>query len=435
MLPHLKYSRNILIAVCITLSLVLIPFTLVRAQDSITIEYWNINTDTFGGPQVDTLVASFEEANPGVNVEARSFSEYLVLLQTVETSIAGGNPPDIVQVGYPFLNYVGSSLPYVPVSDLVEDYGGEEFLAQFPQNILDIPVVNGEQIGMAYSLSVPVVYYNADLMAEAGLDPDNPPRTIQEWRDAGAVIQEELGIPAILWGYEQDNWTTQGFINSNGGELLECVDGEYQAAFDGEGAIQGLRTWRELIEAGYSLDVSNEEARQALLSGQTVAWVHSIAARAGIQRDADFDLRAVEYPQHGDNEVRVPGGGNMLVIFSEDDARREAAWNFMQHLLSPAGFTEWTKGTGYVPLIPGLTEDPDYLADFVAENPIQQVGIDMLENAVTWVSFPGPNGLAAGLELFEATELVLSGQDSAETALSNAAEEVNDLIEGQSCGG
>lgn len=432
---YTRYSPKVL-AVCIVLALLIMPVSAIhtQAQDTVTIEYWNINTDTFGGPQVATLIESFEEANPGINVEARSFSEYLVLLQTAETSIAGGNPPEVVQVGYPFLNYVGSNLPYVPIAELVEKFGGEEFLAQFPQNILDIPVVNGEQIGMAYSLSVPVVYYNADLMREAGLDPDNPPQTIDEWREAGAVIQEELGIPAILWGYEQDNWTTQGFINSAGGDLLACVDGEYQAAFDSEEAIQGLQTWRDLIEAGYSLDVSNEEARQALLSGQTVAWVHSIAARAGIQRDASFELRATLYPQHGDKPVRVPGGGNLLVTFAQDDAEQEAAWKFMQHLLSPEGFTEWTKGTGYVPLIPGLTEDPAYLADFVAENPIQQVGMDMLESAVTWVSFPGPNGLAAGLELFEATELILSGQESAEAALTDAAEAVNDMIEGETCG-
>ncbi len=428
-----RHILSFLVTCAVLLFVLALPFGGIQAQDAVTIEYWNINTDTFGGPQVKALIASFEAANPGVTVAARSFSEYQVLIQTLETSIAGGNPPDVVQIGYPYLNYVGVNLPFVPISELVANYGGEEFLAEFPQNILDIPVVNGVQVGMAYSLSVPVVYYNADLMTAAGLDPDNPPQTIDEWREAGAVIKDKLGIHAIVWGYEQDNWTTQGFINSAGGNLLQCVDGQVQAAFDSEDAIQGMRTWRELIEAGYSLDASNEEARQALLTGQTVAWVHSIAARAGIQRDADFDLRATLYPQNGDNPVRVPGGGNLLAIFSQLSERQEMAWKFVQHLQSPEGFTEWTKGTGYVPLLPGLTDDPAYLADFVAENPIQQVGIDMLESAVTWVSFPGPNGLAAGLRLHEAAELILSGQQAADTALTNAAAEINGLLSGETC--
>ncbi len=415
------------------LFILILPFGGIQAQDAVAIEYWNINTDTFGGPQIKELIASFEAANPGVTVAARSFSDYQVLLQTLETSIAGGNPPDVVQIGYPYLNYVGANLPFVPVSELVANYGGEEFLAQFPQNILDIPVVNGVQVGMAYSLSIPVVYYNADLMTAAGLDPDNPPQTIDEWREAGAIIKDKLGVYAIVWGYAQDNWTMQGFINSAGGDILRCADGQVQAAFDSEEAIQGMQTWREFIEAGYSLDVSNEEARQALLTGQTVAGVHSIALRAGIQRDADFDLRATLYPQNGDNPVRVPGGGNLLAIFSQLSERQEAAWKFVQHLQSPEGLTVWAKGTGYVPLLPGLADDPAYLADYVAENPIQRVGIDTLESAVTWVSFPGPNGLTAGLRLHEATELILSGQQAADTALADAAAEINELLSGETC--
>ena len=52
-----------------------------------------------------------------------------------------------------------------------------------------------------------------------------------------------------------------------------------------------------------------------------------------------------------------------------------------------------------------------------------------------WVSFPGPNGLAAGLRLHEAAELILSGQESAEVALQDAAFEINDLIAGETCSG
>src|SRR5690606_36958478 len=138
----LKFAAvHLILALCIVL-----PLGTAGAQDPVTIEYWNINTDTFGGPQVEALIASFEEANPNINVERRSFSEYQVLQQTLATAIAGGNPPDVVHTGYPYLNYGGTSLPYVPIRELVEKYGGEEFLAQFPQNILDIPVVGGEQI-------------------------------------------------------------------------------------------------------------------------------------------------------------------------------------------------------------------------------------------------------------------------------------------------
>lgn len=404
------------------------------ADEIITIEYWNINTETFGGPQVDALIESFQAENPNVVIESRPQAGYPEVVQGAETAIAGGNPPDIIQVGYPYLNYVGNNLPYQAIGMLAETHGGEDYLAQFPQNILDIPVVNGEQIGMAYSLSNALIFYNADLFVEAGLDPESPPTTFAEWGEVAEAFSA-LGVATLNFAYSEDNWTIENLMGSNGGDFLACVDGEYQAAFTSPEAVEALDFWAATVTDGYGLNVSWNEGRQAFLAGEAVTYTSSIAGRAGLQRDAEFDLRAVAYPQFGEKPTRLPGGGNMLVIFSEDPARQEAAWKFVQHLTSAEGFTEWTKGTGYVPLIPGLTEDPNYLADFVAENPIQQIAVDQLENVITWTSFPGENGLAAGRALFEATESVLSGETNAEEALAAAADEVNRLISGQTCGG
>lgn len=411
----------------------LLTLGLASAQD-VTIEYWNINSERFGGPQVTALVESFEAANANVNVEPRVQSDYVSLVQNVQTAIAAGNPPDVVQIAYPYLNYVGNNLPYIPVSELVERYDSADYLTQFPQNILDIPVVNGEQIGIAYSLSNALVYYNADMFREAGLDPDNPPLTFEQWREAAQVIREQLDKPTLNFGYNEDNWTVQGFIASNGGDLLACEGGQYQAAFDTPEAASGLQMWADLVADGYALNAFYNEANQAFLAGEAATYITSIAARAGLQASVPFELRAAPYPQFGDKPTRLPGGGNMLVIFATDPERQAAAWSFVQHLTSKEGFTEWTKGTGYVPLIPGLTEDEAYLAGFVAENPIQQVGVDQLENIITWTSFPGNNGLAAGRALFDATQLALSGQATAEVALADAAQQVNRLLRGERCG-
>lgn len=46
--------------------------------------------------------------------------------------------------------------------------------------MLELGRVGGEQIGMPYSVSNPLVYYNADDFSRADLDPDNPPQTWEE---------------------------------------------------------------------------------------------------------------------------------------------------------------------------------------------------------------------------------------------------------------
>lgn len=406
----------------------------VAAQNTVTIEYWNINTATFGGPQVDKLIQSFQAANPTIKVESRPKQAYPTLIQDAQTAIAAGNPPDIVQVGWPYLNYVGSNLPFVSPDELAEKWGGKEHLAEYPKNILDLTVVNGKRIGLAYSLSNAVAYYNADLFRKAGLDPDKPPKTIAEWTAAAKVFKEKLNLPINAIDYGEDNWAIENLIASNGGSLLVCKDGKFQSGLNSPEAAQALQTWADWVKNGYAVNAT-DKARQVFWTGESGSLLWSIAGRANIQAQAKFDLRATRYPSFGSKPTRLPTGGNMLVIFSTDPQKQKAAWLFAQHLTSKDGFTEWTKGTGYVPPFADLTTDAKYLADFIKQQPIQQVAIDQIPNMIVWTSFPGTNGLAAGRALFEAVQSALSGKASAADALAKAHADINKLVGSEKCGG
>lgn len=138
----------------------------VGAQDEIVIEYWNINNEGFGGAVVDALIEQFEAANPGIRVEPRVQESYPALVQNLEAQIVAGNPPAVVQIGWPYIDYVYNNLPYIPVNDLVAAWGGEDYLASFPQNVIDLTDLGTGPIGMAYSLSNPVVYYKRALASE-----------------------------------------------------------------------------------------------------------------------------------------------------------------------------------------------------------------------------------------------------------------------------
>ncbi|HYO88360.1 MAG TPA: extracellular solute-binding protein, partial [Candidatus Limnocylindrales bacterium] len=245
-------------------TLVLFTFSAVRAQDTITIEYWNINNENFGGAIVDQLIEQFEAANPGVQVEARVQESYPALVQNLETQIAGGNPPGVVQIGWPYLDYVANNLPFVSVDSLVESFDSADFLAQFPQNVLDLTVVNGQRVGMAYSLSNPVMYYNADMFVAAGLDPAAPPTTMEGWLEIAPVLSEANGdIPVFNFGYGSDNWILQAFVESNGGRMLVCADGQARTGLDSAEAANGLQAWADLVLSGQSINAGYNDATPA----------------------------------------------------------------------------------------------------------------------------------------------------------------------------
>ena len=405
-----------------------------QTQAPVTISYWNINTENFGGPAVRELISRFEAKNPGIKVESRSFQNaYTGVLQGLQTSIAASDPPDVVQIGYLYTNYVRLNLPFVPTNDLAKKFGGEKFLAQFRANILEQGQAEGVQVGLPYSLSNTMVYYNADLFKKAGLNPDAPPLSWAAWRSAAKLIKIRTGKFGLYINTLDDNWTTEALMASNGGNLIGCQDGMSVATFDSPQAAEALQTWADLVKDGFALNALAPQGEQAFLAGESSAFVATIAKRAALQANAKFDLKGAPFPRFGTKHTRLPGGGNVLVVFSKDTAKQEAAWKFMQYLTSPEGFTVWTKGTGYAPLIRGLDRDENYLKGFVAQNPMQRIGIQQLSNVFRWTAFPGANGLAASQALFKATQRALGGQASAKDALAQGALEVNNLIKGEKC--
>ena len=88
--------------------------------------------------------------------------------------------------------------PFVALEELAAQYDGKAHLAKFSENILELGISDEQLVGMPFSLSNIVIYYNKDLMEAAGLDPENPPQTWQEWQDAGQIIREETGKPLYI---------------------------------------------------------------------------------------------------------------------------------------------------------------------------------------------------------------------------------------------
>jgi multiple sugar transport system substrate-binding protein len=400
-----------------------------------TLEYWHVNTETFGGPTNKALFARFEELNPGLTVRDRYHANsYGGLMENLQTALAAGNPPDVAQIGYLYLDYAADTFPIAPIDDLVAEYGPADFLAGFPEHVLDLGRIDGTLVGMPFSVSNPVTYFNGDLFREAGLDPDDPPTDWAGWRDAARAITDATGKPGItLEFYAGGNWLTQALIGSNGGRLLHCVDGARRAAFATPEAVAAIQVWADLVADGTSLWAPGDLSEPAFLAGETAAFIGSIASRDSFQTQATFDLRATGFPRFGDRDPQLPVGGNALFVFAQDPARRRAAWEFITFMESPASLTLWTEGTGYIPPRDGLADNPEFLGDFLRANPIQAVGVAQTPYVVPWTAFPGANGLQAANTLSDAVEEAVIGERAVADALDAAAPEVDALIAGESC--
>ena len=152
--------------------------------EKVQIEYWHVNAETQGGQTVEELVADFNAQSDTVEVVAKYNPDmYKGLLQNFQAEAATGDTPAIIQVGWSFLEYFSNNFSYVEPQDIIDEHFPEDktFLEDnFLPNILELAEnEEGNQVGIPYSLSSPVLYINKDILREAGLN-ENGPQTWEE---------------------------------------------------------------------------------------------------------------------------------------------------------------------------------------------------------------------------------------------------------------
>lgn len=405
-----------------------------KDNGKVQIEYWHVAAESFGGATVKELVADFNKTHPNIEVVDKYNPDmYKGLTQNLQAAMASGKNPDVVQMGYSYLNYAAENLKYTDLNELVKQGPAEDknFLKDnYLPNVLALAQTdNGKQIGLPYSVSVPVLFYNPEIFEKAGLDPANPPKTWAEVEKAAAQIKEKTGNMGFFMQEYADNWAQQAIIESNGGQMLKKEGGKVLAGFNTPEAAAAYQLLGDMVKAGNGLHATNEEGFQAYLSGKLGMVCTTIGKRANFEKTAKFKVMAAAFPTFEGKERKVPAGGNFLMCFSKDAEKQKAAWEFIKYLESPQALAKWSTGTGYLPPRKGIAEDPNGFKKIVDENKNIQAALSTMPNLVKWASFPGNNGLQAEQLLIDVRDIILSGQESAANALDATAEKINKLLQ------
>ncbi|MFI6944158.1 ABC transporter substrate-binding protein [Streptomyces sp. NPDC050418] len=216
----------------------------------------------------DDDVAAFEKAHPGVKVKSTD-QQPCFDPKTFAAKLAGGQMETVFVV--PVTNYADviskkQAKDISGVTDLVKNYG------DIKQEARDMVTEGGKVYGVPnVNYSVGLVY-NRALFKEAGLDPEAPPKTWDEVRDAAKKIAD-LGDGYVGYGeYGGGNtggWHFAQSIFSRGGEMV--TDGK--AAFnspEGKAVLQTLHDMRwEDNSTGSKVLIGWESLMQAMGAGKT----------------------------------------------------------------------------------------------------------------------------------------------------------------------
>ncbi len=406
------------------------------SDEKTVIEYWHCNAETQGGLTVEELVNNFNETNDHIEVVAKYNPDmYKGLMQNLQAEAATGNYPALVQIGWAFLDYFSNNFAYVAPQDAIDQFDAEDatFLQdKFLPNILNLAVnTDGDQVGIPYSLSNPVLYINKDLLREAGLSEEGP-TTWEEVDSFARTITEKTGKYGFYMQEPADFWAQQGLIESNGAKMLTTdEEGKAQATFASEEGIEAMQMIADLVKDKVALHISWEEGAQSFNDGNCAMMYTTIARRASVEKGASFDVATVKSPVWEGKERMVPAGGCFLAITAQEEEQIAAAWEFEKYLYSVESMAAWTIGTGYVPPRNDVADAENGLKSFLEENEMMKAAIEQMDSMVSWTAFPGDAGLQAEQMLLDMRDQILGGQVSAEEGMTSTQNAINELLAAQ----
>lgn len=162
----------------------------------------------------DARVAAFEEDNPDITVEAQ---EYTWTAPTFTTDLAGGTLPDVFTI--PFTDGRGliANEQIADVSELVAEL---PYADRFNPNVAQAgQAEDGSQWAIPIAAYGQGLHYNRTLFEAAGLDPDAPPATWDEVREAAKAISDATGEAgyATMTSGNTGGWILTTLVKAFGG--------------------------------------------------------------------------------------------------------------------------------------------------------------------------------------------------------------------------
>ena len=202
------------------------------------VEFWTISLAPLFNDEMNRLVAQFEKENPNVELKWVDVPA-TAMEQKLLAAVASGRPPAAVNLS----SDMAVKLVQQGALEALDLSAAQKKL-YFPSP-LNTFTFDGKVMGVPWYWAPKVVAYNTEIFRKAGLDPNNPPRTIQTLIAAAKQIKDRTG----MYGFMPNiNGINMLFLFQEAG--LPILKGD-KAVFNSPEHVKLLQTYVDLYKKGY----------------------------------------------------------------------------------------------------------------------------------------------------------------------------------------
>jgi multiple sugar transport system substrate-binding protein len=384
---------------------------------NVALTFWNGFTGG-DGPVMKSLVDKFNSANPNIKVTMNVY-EWADYYQKVPAAVSTGNGPDL---GIMHVDQVATNAArgvVLPLDDLAKSLQLNE--ADFSPPVWQAGVYNAKRYAIPLDVHPLGMFYNKKVLQTAGLDPEKPPTTKDEYLAAldklkAKGIQGHWATPFPFTGTLQFEALTWQF----GGQLFD--EKATKPLFAEQPGVQALTFLTDLVKNGYSpKNVAQDADLIALQNGKNAFnWngIWTINTLRGV-KGMEWGVSAL--PTIG-TQPAAWAGSHQFVQFKQrtQDANKLQAGKVFINYISQQSL-EWAKA-GQVPARKEIRDS----AEFAALKEQAAIGTQ-IDNLHFPPSVPGIPDALATVDT-AVNEAILLRKEPGK-ALADAAAKANQILE------
>lgn len=312
--------------------------TIGDAEASGTVTMWAMGAE---GEALPEFVKTFEEANPGVDVEVTAIP-WDAAYSKFQTAIAGGNTPDIAMVGSTWMADFADAFQTVP-TDLDTD-------GMFP-GALDGTQIDDRATGVPWYVDTRVLYYRTDIAAKAGWN--TAPTTWDDLKQMAADMQSAGGADYGI-RFPGGNDSFQGTLWMPWSNGVELENGS-EWTLDSPDAVEAYEYYQSYFTDGVADAAADRSAgaqEADFISGATPMLIDGpflIGQLEELGGEGFSEKFTTAVLPTKDSSTSFSGGANLAVFDNSDNA--VSAWKLAQWLSEPETQSAWYEATGDLPAV------------------------------------------------------------------------------------
>jgi multiple sugar transport system substrate-binding protein len=281
----------------------------------------------------DKVIADFaKEKGLNVSKQVLNWNDFKTKLNA---DLVAGTPPDLIEVPSPWIAEYGAG---GQLADLTKEIKSWPDSKDWFESTWVETAVKDKIYGMKLHHTCFGIFYNRSIFKKAGLDPDKPPKDIEEMIKVIDVINGKLGPDVMGFGFDPTGQYLIPFMDSAETPLL--IKGN-KVAVDTPTirktlkALQGIARSNKVFIPEPGGEEARTNVRLAFLTGRIAMMISGPWEIGSIKKDyPDLDYGVAMVPHLAGVEPLTLTAGTGLAIPKGSKLVKDIVWELMKRLTS-----------------------------------------------------------------------------------------------------